>query len=214
MEIQMLNNRKTKSTGILFFLSHCKNKNMVTLTDSKAWTFWIIFLSTFFLPTSMAAALECWSRRTTSDEDDAFLTAHSSQPRDSSSSSSPSSSLVHKKLLKLTRNVSEALSSLRNSLTAMNDSSKPDAPRNLVWTTVVRNLSHIYPGTHLPEKLVCNIRKHYDSLPLRFGSQPQFARLRWVGNECQCEEWRFSCTFLVCLRSPSTVTLFFGHALN
>ncbi|CAJ1960455.1 unnamed protein product [Sphenostylis stenocarpa] len=114
----------------------------------------------------MAAALECWSRRATGDEDDAFLATHSSQPRDSSSSSS--SSLVHKKLLKLTRNVSEALSSLRNSLNAMNDSSKPDTPRNLVWTTVVRNLTHLYPGTHLPEKLVCNIRRHYDSLPLSY----------------------------------------------
>lgn len=124
---------------------------------------------------AMAAALECWSRRatTTVDEDHAVLMQPPEQdptipqPRDSSSSS-----IVHKKLQKLTRNVSEAIASLKNSLNSSStvsvESSKPDAPRSLVWTTVLRNLTHLYPGSQLPEKLVCNIRKHYDSLPLRF----------------------------------------------
>ncbi|KAG5090716.1 hypothetical protein JHK82_049494 [Glycine max] len=121
----------------------------------------------------MAAALECWSRRatTTVHEDHALLMQRPEQdttPRDSSSSSS--SSLVHKKLQKLTRNVSEAIASLKNSLnsTINVESSKLDGPRSLVWTTVLRNLTHLYPGSQLPEKLVCNIRKHYDSLPLSY----------------------------------------------
>ncbi|KAL2597616.1 hypothetical protein AAZV13_11G174300 [Glycine max] len=123
----------------------------------------------------MAAALECWSRRatTTVDEDHAVLMQPPEQdptipqPRDSSSSS-----IVHKKLQKLTRNVSEAIASLKNSLNSSStvsvESSKPDAPRSLVWTTVLRHLIHLYPGSQLPEKLVCNIRKHYDSLPLSY----------------------------------------------
>ncbi|KAE8124147.1 hypothetical protein FH972_019055 [Carpinus fangiana] len=41
--------------------------------------------------------------------------------------------------------------------------------RKVVWGSVVRNLTQLYPDSQLPEKLVSNIRRHYDSLPLRFG---------------------------------------------
>ncbi|KAJ1380105.1 hypothetical protein SESBI_46325 [Sesbania bispinosa] len=121
----------------------------------------------------MAAALECWSRRNSSDEDmveQVLMEGPTSQPKDPS--------LLHKKLHKLTRNVSEAIASLKNSLNNLNlnlDSSKPDTCRssNLVWGTVVRNLTQLYPGSQLPEKLMSNIRKHYDSLPLRCVSSHQ-----------------------------------------
>ncbi|XP_020202530.1 mitogen-activated protein kinase kinase kinase 10 [Cajanus cajan] len=102
----------------------------------------------------MAAALECWSRRTAADEDRAILVQPPPQdppPRDSS--------IVHRKLQRLTRNVSEAIASLRNSLNT-NDSSKQH--------NLLRNLTHLCSATHLPERLVCNIRKHYDSLPLSY----------------------------------------------
>ncbi|KAE8000019.1 hypothetical protein FH972_004391 [Carpinus fangiana] len=39
----------------------------------------------------------------------------------------------------------------------------------VMWGSVIRNLTQLYPGSQLPEKLVSNIRRHYDSLPLRFG---------------------------------------------
>ncbi|CAJ2640356.1 unnamed protein product [Trifolium pratense] len=127
----------------------------------------------------MASALECWSRRgnnnnhNNNDEEDMveqvlMETNPSSQPNNKDSS------IIHKKFNKLTRNVSEAIASLKNTLNInLNlDSSKPDnnntcrsSNNNLVWGTVVRNLTQLYPGSQLPEKLMSNIRKHYDSLP-------------------------------------------------
>lgn len=99
----------------------------------------------------------------------------------SSSSSSKDSSAMQKRLQRLSRNVSEAIASLRNTLNldspssatareqAMPSSSgKIDSCRKVVWCSVVRNLTQLYPGSQLPEKLVSNIRKHYDSFPLRF----------------------------------------------
>ncbi|KAK7276039.1 hypothetical protein RIF29_17170 [Crotalaria pallida] len=147
-----------------------------------------------------AAALECWSSRTstststpttattTDDDDDAvekvlMLSRHRSEapPSTTTTPSSikdhPSSSLVQKKLHKLTRNVSEAIASFKNSLNLdsprdhppSSSSSKIDASRKLAWGTVVKNLTQLYPGSQLPEKLMSNIRKHYDSLPLSYG---------------------------------------------
>ncbi|XP_020205664.1 tyrosine-protein kinase Yes [Cajanus cajan] len=128
----------------------------------------------------MAAALECWSSRATTAaaDDDAveqvlMRTHHRSEgtatPKD------PSSLPVHKKLQKLTRNVSEAIASFKNSLNLDSPpSSKADASsRKLAWGTVVRNLTQLYPGSQLPEKLMSNIRKHYDSLPLSY-AQAEF----------------------------------------
>ena len=81
--------------------------------------------------------------------------------------------------------MSEALASLKNSLNldSTRDSlvqptnsqqgngygNKSERSRKVAWASVVRNLTQLYPGSQLPEKLVSNIRKHYDSLPLRFG---------------------------------------------
>lgn len=76
---------------------------------------------------------------------------------------------MQKRIQRLSRNVSEAIASLKNSLNL--DSAVPsgrvDNCRKNVWAGVVRNLTQLYPGSQLPEKLVSNIRKHYDSLPLR-----------------------------------------------
>ena len=95
----------------------------------------------------------------------------------------PSSSGMQKRFQKLSRNVSEAISSIKNSLNldsvreinyqqqggVGNGKGRVDQScRKLVWATVVRNLTQLYPGSQLPEKLVSSIKKHYDSLPLRF----------------------------------------------
>ncbi|MED6175108.1 hypothetical protein PIB30_075344 [Stylosanthes scabra] len=156
----------------------------------------------------MAAALECWSSRATTTTDDDMVeqvlmrSHHRSEaltaldpPSSSSSSSSTTStttsstkdsnnSIVHKKLQKLSRNVSEAIASLKNTLniqdsngtrdplssssSSSSNSSKIEGSRKVVWGCVVRNLTQLYPGSQLPEKLMSNIRKHYDSLPLSY----------------------------------------------
>lgn len=127
----------------------------------------------------MAAALECWSSRASTDEDMVEQVLMRTQDRSEGStegSSAPSSvkesSAMQKKLQRLSRNVSEAIASLKNSLNLDSACEPPpsriDGSRKLVWGSVVRNLTQLYPGSQLPEKLVSNIRKHYDSLPLRF----------------------------------------------
>ncbi|KAJ9556897.1 hypothetical protein OSB04_011511 [Centaurea solstitialis] len=141
----------------------------------------------------MAAALECWSSRTSTDEDmveqglmrtadrseSSTANAAATAGDTSSSSSSPTAgslkdgSMMQKKFQKLSRNVSEAIASLKNSLNL--DPARDSNPtridtgcRKHVWGSVVRNLTQLYPGSQLPEKLVSNIRKHYDSLPLSY----------------------------------------------
>ncbi|XP_071701307.1 uncharacterized protein [Rutidosis leptorrhynchoides] len=139
----------------------------------------------------MAAALECWSTRTTTDDDmveqglmrgsgdrSESSSAATAAIDSSSSSSSPSASfnkdgsVMQKKFQKLSRNVSEAIASLKNTLNLdpARDSNptRIDTSRKHVWGSVVRNLTQLYPGSQLPEKLVSNIRKHYDSLPLSY----------------------------------------------
>ncbi|KAI4304609.1 hypothetical protein MLD38_040094 [Melastoma candidum] len=136
----------------------------------------------------MAAALECWSSRSgvdgDDDEDDDMLeqVLVPAQVRSESAASSSSTaaggtkespSLVQKKLQRLSRNVSEAIASLKNSLSLDSQAStasptKMEACRKVVWGSVVRSLTHLYPGSQLPEKLVSNIRKHFDSLPLSY----------------------------------------------
>ncbi|KAL8254942.1 hypothetical protein R6Q59_033163 [Mikania micrantha] len=154
----------------------------------------------------MAAALECWSSRTTTTDDDTveqglMLTGDRSElsaAGTSSSSSSPpaavagtgkDSSVMQKKLQKLSRNVSEAIASLKNSLnldTARDlNPTRIDTCRKHVWGSVVRSLTQLYPGSQLPEKLVSNIRKHYDSLPLSyaqagFGMKDVFLHVRLI----------------------------------
>lgn len=82
------------------------------------------------------------------------------------------SSAMQKRLQRLSRNVSEAIASLKNSLNLESGrepaSDRVETCRKHVWGSVVRGLTQLYPGSQLPEKLVSNIRKHYDSFPLRF----------------------------------------------
>ncbi|CAN1201118.1 Serine/threonine-protein kinase STY8 [Linum perenne] len=89
---------------------------------------------------------------------------------------------MQKRFQKLSRNVSEAISSLKNSLNLdsvqqqqgfANGKGKVESCRKLVWASVVRNLTQLYPGSQLPEKLVSSIKKHYDSLPLSY-AQAEF----------------------------------------
>jgi len=150
----------------------------------------------------MAAALECWSSRASTDEDMVEQVLMRTNDRSEGSpkgissagsggvagagagaGASKESSAMQKRLQKLSRNVSEALASFKNTLnldsardvpplsspTTTSSSSKVESCRKVVWGSVVRNLTQLYPGSQLPEKLVSNIRKHYDSLPLRFG---------------------------------------------
>ncbi|KAF2290255.1 hypothetical protein P3X46_028052 [Hevea brasiliensis] len=152
----------------------------------------------------MAAALECWSSRASTDEDMVeqvlMRTQDRSettlQPESSSSLSSnlpikdTSSSAMQKRFQRLSRNVLEAIASLKNSLNLdsarhpqmqvlqlqqqqaprqlSDNGNKIDGSKKVVWASVVRNLTQLYPGSQLPEKLVSNIRKHYDSLPLSY----------------------------------------------
>ena len=128
----------------------------------------------------MAAALECWSSRASTDEDMVEQVLMRTQDRSegvaaessAGAGTKDSSSAMQKKFQKLSRNVSEAIASLKNSLNLdpVRDppSSKIDNSRKVVWGSVVRNLTQLYPGSQLPEKLMSNIRKHYDSLPLRW----------------------------------------------
>ncbi|XP_008235274.1 PREDICTED: probable LIM domain-containing serine/threonine-protein kinase DDB_G0287001 [Prunus mume] len=132
----------------------------------------------------MAAALECWSSRASTDEDMVEQVLMRTQDRSEGATSAPESSAgagvkessaMQKRLQKLSRNVSEAIASLKNSLNLDSTSDSATAPfnkiessRKLVWGSVVRNLTQLYPGSQLPEKLVSNIRKHYDSLPLSY----------------------------------------------
>ena len=138
----------------------------------------------------MAAALECWSSRASTDEDMVEQVLMRTQdrsegPQENSASTSSSAadvgvglketpSAMQKRLQRLSRNVSEAIASLKNSLNldSVRDSLPPpsriESCRKVVWCSVVKNLTQLYPGSQLPEKLVSNIRKHYDSLPLRF----------------------------------------------
>lgn len=127
----------------------------------------------------MAAALECWSGRASTDEDMVEQVLMRTQDRSeglpdgtSAAVAVKESSAMQKRLQRLSRNVSEAIASLKNSLNldSVRDPppSKIESCRKLVWGSVVRNLTQLYPGSQLPEKLVSNIRKHYDSLPFSY----------------------------------------------
>ncbi|KAH0888770.1 hypothetical protein HID58_051199 [Brassica napus] len=156
----------------------------------------------------MAAALECWSSRAGAGDalDDDLVDQVLMRTHDRSESlitsppetalnvegSAPvldqSSSAMQKRFQRLSRNVSGAIASLKNSLSL--DSARDNnnqsggggggggggpspradvgGGRKLLWATVVRNLAKMYPGSQLPEKLVSNLKKHYDSLPFSY----------------------------------------------
>ncbi|CAH8280121.1 unnamed protein product [Arabidopsis lyrata] len=151
----------------------------------------------------MAAALECWSSRAgggggpdddlvdqvlmrTHDRSESLITSlpeTSLEVEGSTAGFDQSSSAMQKRFQRLSRNVSEAIASLKNSLNldsardnqTVGGATTPKAEvggggggRKLVWATVVRNLARMYPGSQLPEKLVSNLKKHYDSLPFSY----------------------------------------------
>lgn len=143
----------------------------------------------------MAAALECWSSRASTDEDmveqvlmrtnDRSEVVSAPETSSASATGKECSSVVQKRFQRLSRNVSEAIASLKNTLNldsapaggvgvgardqqTPSSNSKIESCRKVMWGSVVRNLTQLYPGSQLPEKLVSNMRKHYDSLPLRF----------------------------------------------
>ncbi|KAF9596673.1 hypothetical protein IFM89_012872 [Coptis chinensis] len=128
-----------------------------------------------------SAALECWSGRASTDEDMVEQVLMKTQDRSEEVLSSNSSnmgggfkdsSVMQKKLQKLKCNVSEAITNLKNSLNLDSvrgpQGSKIETCRKLVWGGVVKNLTQLYPGSQLPEKLISNIRKHFDSLPVSY----------------------------------------------
>lgn len=154
-------------------------------------TFWPFFpqIITLYLTFPMAAALECWPTRTTTtitDEDTVeqqqvlMKTHHRSETTSSSSlslASKDSSILIHKnKFHKLGRNLSDAITSFKNTLN-LNNTNNPESPpssKKLAWASVLRNLTQLYPGTQLPDNLISTIRNHYNSLPLRYFSSLHF----------------------------------------
>ncbi|CAH8312730.1 unnamed protein product [Eruca vesicaria subsp. sativa] len=130
----------------------------------------------------MTSVLECWSNRGAgerTDDDPVDQVLMCSDDRSESLTTAPrldqTSSAMQKRFQRLGRNVSDAIASLKSSLSldsvreSQNASSNGGGGgRKLVWATVVRNLAKMYPGSQLPEKLVSNLRKHYDSLPLSY----------------------------------------------
>ncbi|XP_068668683.1 serine/threonine-protein kinase STY46-like [Aristolochia californica] len=115
----------------------------------------------------MAAALECWSSRASPDDDMVEQVLVKTQPRSEVSSPSTSSK-EPSKWQRLSRNFSGAINTLKTSLN-LDSVRDPNAARiDGLWAGVVQNLTKLYPGSQLPEKLVSNIRKHFDSLPISY----------------------------------------------
>lgn len=115
----------------------------------------------------MAAALECWSGRGSPEDDvleQVLVKTHPRSEAASPSTSAPASPKEPSKWQRLGKNVAGAISNLRSSL---NLDLIRDGKDGGLWGGVVQNLAKLYPGSQLPEKLVCNIRKHFDSLPVR-----------------------------------------------
>ncbi|ERN08993.1 hypothetical protein AMTRI_Chr08g208080 [Amborella trichopoda] len=132
------------------------------------------------------AALECWTSRSstatdddtvehvlmrTHDRSEAFNPHDASQPFPSSSN--PIKDLVQKKFHRFSRNFTEALSTLKTTLNLdpgnIDKVRDPDS-RKALWGGVVKNLTQLYPGSQLPEKLISTIRRHFDSLPLSYAN--------------------------------------------
>lgn len=132
----------------------------------------------------MAAALECWSGRPSTDEDMVeqvlMKTHHRSEalsplPSTAGYASAPAStpasptstsagSPPSKKWHRLGRNFAGAIAALKNSLN-FDSSALPRGENKLSWGGVVRSLTQLFPSSQLPEKLVADIRRHFDSLP-------------------------------------------------
>lgn len=144
----------------------------------------------------MAAALECWSSRPSIDEDmveqvlvrngersdigagdNSVLGSSKNQKFDNNSNGNNSGvkDVVQKKWQRLGKNVAGAINTLKNTLnldTISRDGSRNEC-RKVVWGSVLKNLTQLYPGSQLPEKLISNVRKHFDSMPLSY-AQAEF----------------------------------------
>ncbi|KAJ4753894.1 Protein kinase superfamily protein [Rhynchospora pubera] len=140
----------------------------------------------------MAAALECWSGRPSTDEDMALEQVlmkgndrseafpSSSYSTSSSSASSPRTSPKAYSantcagsnappLKKWQNRFNGAISVLKNSFNSDNAppaqpaQQRPDRP---IWAGIVRNLAQLYPrNNQLPDRLMANLRRHFDALP-------------------------------------------------
>lgn len=140
----------------------------------------------------MAAALECWSGRPSTDEDmvleqvlmkgndrsEAFPSSCYSTSSSSASSprtspkAYPSNSCAGSNappLKKWQNRFNGAVSALKNSLNLDNNQPAQQRPNRPIWAGIVRNLAQLYPrNNQLPDRLVANLRRHFDSLPNRF----------------------------------------------
>ncbi|XP_077213303.1 uncharacterized protein LOC143848285 [Tasmannia lanceolata] len=127
----------------------------------------------------MAAALECWSSRASTDEDMVEQVLMKTQSRSEVSpaispavASAPApATIMQKKWQWLGRNFTGALTTLKNSLnldSVRDPTARIEICHNLAWGDIVHNLTQLYPGSQLPEKLISNIRRHFESLPLSY----------------------------------------------
>ncbi|CAN6467394.1 unnamed protein product [Victoria cruziana] len=134
------------------------------------------------------AALECWSSRTSIDEDMVEQVLMKSNDRSEGFPSAPTSPLSRnddagnqsgpltqkewqRKWARIGRNVAGAITNLKTHLNLDSIASRISAAsesRRLIWGSVVHDLTQLYPGSQLPEKLIANVRKHFDSLPLSY----------------------------------------------
>lgn len=155
----------------------------------------------------MTSVLECWSNRGAGERADDDLVDQvlmCSDDRSESLAAAPrfdqTSSAMQKRFQRLGRNVSDAIASLKSSLSLDSARENQNASgggggggRKLVWANVVRNLAKMYPGSQLPEKLVSNLRKHYDSLPLSysqagFDMKEVFGHIKLIEQACGDDE--------------------------
>ncbi|XP_074586174.1 uncharacterized protein LOC141841878 [Curcuma longa] len=129
----------------------------------------------------MAAALECWSGRPSTDDDavelvlmhthDCSATAssvcNSSSSTSSSSSPSPHSAPLPpptKKWQRIGRNIAGAFAALRSSLNP--DTSREPSP----FDRLIRGVGRFRnAGGPPPDKLVASVRRHFESLPNSYG---------------------------------------------
>lgn len=135
----------------------------------------------------MAAALECWSGRPSTDEDmveqvlmktqdrsEAYPNNDPPPPPPSSwppGDEAPAAAAAQpKKWQRLGRNFAGAITALKNSFnldSVREPAGGRTAEHKALWGGFVRNLTQLYPGSQLPEKAISNIRRHFDSLPNR-----------------------------------------------
>ncbi|CAA7392858.1 unnamed protein product [Spirodela intermedia] len=113
----------------------------------------------------MAAAMECWSGRPSTDEDMVEQVLMKNQDR---SEAYPSTEPVAgvggaaapKRRNRLGRNLAGAIAALKSSLNL-----EAVGKEKASWGSIVRNLTQLYPGSQLPEKVIADIRRHYECLP-------------------------------------------------